>query len=120
MVRRRKNKKKVDGFVFPVPFAGLVVLFSAFALCYVWLGCRCEALGVEIKALESENDALNKKYLNEEYKWTRMKSPRNLERVLRERNIVMSWPRRDQVVRLYDTSKYQSGYAKLDRAVMNE
>lgn len=118
--RRKRNKKKVDGFVFPAPFAGFVVMVSAFALGYLWLGCRCEALGVEIKDLEVRQKVLEKKYLNEEFRWTRIKSPGNLERVLKDLNVCMTWPRRDQVVRLYDTSRDQNRYAKLDRVKMNE
>lgn len=120
MARRKKNRKKVDGFSFPVPFASLAVIVSVFALAYLWLGSRCEMLGREIKKEEAKKEILVKRYLNEEYKWSRMKSPRNLERVLKEHNVEMRWPRRDQIVRLYDTGEYRNGYAKLDRVVMNE
>ncbi len=120
MARRKRNKKKVDGFVFPAPFAGFVVIVSVFALAYLWLGSRCEMLGREIKKEEGKKKILVKRYLNEEYRWSRMKSPRNLERVLNQNGMVMSWPRRDQIVRLYDNSEYRNGYAKLDRVVMNE
>lgn len=127
----RKNKKKmVNGFIFPIPYTGFAVLISTLALGYVWLGCRCEFLGSEIKTLEFEKTFLNKKYLSEECKWTRMKSPLNIERVLKEHNIVMTWPRQDQVVRIYDSGAFPDmsietaddvlGYAKLERGIMND
>ena len=120
MARRKRNRKKVNGYAFPVPFASFAVIVAVFAISYVVLGSRVELLGREIKKAESAKKVLVKRYLNQEYRWSRMKSPRNLERVLRERGIEMRWPRRDQVVRLYDAGEYQNGYAKLDRVVMNE
>ncbi len=98
MAKRNNRKKKADGFIFPVPFAMVVIFASTLALAYVWLGCRCEAVGREIKALEIENEELRRNYVNENYKWTRMKSPQNLESKLRAMNIAMDWPRKDQVV----------------------
>jgi hypothetical protein len=121
MARRRRNrKKKVEGNAFPVPFASLAVIIAVFSIAYLWLGSRCEMLGRQIKKEEAKREILLKRYLNEEYRWSRLKSPRNLERMLSHNNMNMRWPRRDQVVRLYDVSKYHSGYAKLDRVVMNE
>lgn len=102
MTRRNKKKMTMDGFVFPVPFAGLVIVIAALALGYVWLGCRCEALGKDLKRLENEKAELTKRCLNEEYNWTRMKSPQNLDRALARWGIVMTWPRPDQIVRLTD------------------
>jgi hypothetical protein len=100
MMRRNRKKMTMDGFIFPVPFAGLVVVISALALGYVWLGCRCEALGKELKRLETEKAELSKRWLNEEYNWTRMKSPQSIERALARHGIAMTWPRPEQIVRL--------------------
>ena len=97
---RRNRKKKVNGYIFPVPFAGLVVMVSALALTYVWLGCQCEAVGQEIKAIEEKGKELNKEFLNASYRWTRTKSPRNLETALAQHQIHMDWPQVSQVVRL--------------------
>ncbi len=114
MAKRNNRKKKVDGFIFPVPFAMLVIFASTLALAYVWLGCRCEAVGREIKTLEIEHEELRRGYVNAKYKWTRMKSPENLERKLREMNIEMGWPRKDQVVIL------PSRYPDPDRRIIGE
>jgi hypothetical protein len=132
MARKNRKKRKLDGFIFmlPMPFAGLVVLLSAFALGYVWLGCRCEALGRDLKSLENEQEALHKEYLNEEYKWIRMKSPHELEKSLERHNIIMTWPKSDQVVRLSDLNLFEEPvgeedddtlqFARLERMIMNE
>lgn len=108
MARRRNRKnKRLDGSSFPVPFAGVVVLVSVLGLSYVWLVGQCDALGRELKALEREQETLHKKYLNEEFRWMRMKSPRNMERVLRIRRIPMDWPRGDQLVTLHRSDPFR-------------
>ncbi len=100
MSRRKKRNRKVvkAGFIVPRSFTAVVVFFAATALVYLWLSSRCEALGVEIKKLESERVELNKNLLNEEYKWSRLKSPENIEKTLSRYGITMGWPGRNQVV----------------------
>lgn len=136
MTRRNKKKKGKDGFIFPVPFTGAVVVLSALALGYVWLGCRCESLGRELKALEIEKAVLSREYLNEQYNWARMKAPGNIEKALAKHNIIMTWPRGDQVIWLYDTGILHDQVAeaglrraqiedvmklaRLERVIMNE
>jgi hypothetical protein len=120
MARRSKNRRKVNGFVFPVPLAGSIMLLTTLGLGYVWLGCRCDAIGKEIKLLESRKMTLEKKCLNEQCRWARMKSPANVSRKLASYNIKMGWPKRGQVVRLYDKSDYTDSVAKLERSVRNE
>lgn len=98
--KKRKKQQQINGFAFPVPFAGIVVVAAALALGYVWLGCQCEALGDEIKVVELERADLNKKYLNAEYRWVRTKSPRSMEIALQRHGLDMDWPRAGQIVRL--------------------
>jgi hypothetical protein len=127
---RKKRKKQLNGFIFPVPFAGVVVMASALALGYVWLGCQCEALGDEIKAIESAGVELNKKQLTAEYRWVRTKSPRSMEIALQRHGIKMDWPRAGQVVRLdrgavsrdleHDTLAGGVRVARLNRSVLHE
>jgi len=95
---RRNRRVKVDGFLLPRPFAGIVVFVAATALVFLWLSSRSEALGREIEKLEQEQARLNKKLLNEEYKWSRLKSPKHIEETLARYGIEMSWPNRDQVI----------------------
>jgi hypothetical protein len=100
--KRRNRKKRVDGFNFPIPFAGFIVIGVMLFLSYLWLCSRCDELGCEIKSLEKEQVKLENKFLNEEYKWMSMKSPKNIEETLMRYGISMTWPRRDQVVWLAD------------------
>ena len=100
--RRRNRKKRVDGFIFHKPIAGIHVFVSVAALSYLRLCSRCEELGREIKGLEKQQVALTKKFLNEEYKWVRLKSPQSIETSLARCGLKMTWPRRDQVIWLAD------------------
>ena len=95
---RRNKKKRLHGFVFPVPIAGILVVIAALGLTYVYLGCRCETLGQEIKSLEKEQAELGRKYVNAEFRWAKIKSPQSLEAALAARHIAMTWPRSDQVI----------------------
>jgi len=100
--RKRNRKKRVEGFVFPTRIGAVIVVLAMAALGYLWLYTQCDELGREIKKLETEQTKLQRKYLNEEYKWMRMKSPENIEATLARHGISMTWPRRDQVVWLAD------------------
>ncbi len=100
--KRRNRKKRVDGFVFPTHVVGVIVFVAVVALSYLWLYTRCDELGRNIKKLEVVQTQLERKYLNEEYKWMRMKSPENIEATLARYGISMTWPRRSQVVWLAD------------------
>jgi hypothetical protein len=130
MARRNKKRKRKQGFLFPVPFAGVVVMASSLALAYVWLGCRCQALGRELKALENEHAELAKQYANEMYRWARKKAPANIERALARHRIAMVWPHRSRVVRLgredIEIEDFKPAtpddrkYAKLQRVVRHE
>jgi hypothetical protein len=130
MARKNRKKRKLEGFMLPMPFAGLVALLAAFALGYVWLGSRCEALGRDLKVLENERQTLHKQYLQEEYKWIQMRSPRELEKALEKHDIIMTWPKSDQVVRLSDQNLFDEPlpeesdetlqFARLERMIMDE
>ena len=129
MARRKNRKKKQDGFIFPVPFAGIVVMLASVGLVYVWLGCRCEQIGGEITKLEKVQAELRKQLVNEEYRWSRLRAPHSVETALARCGIVMDWPRGNQVVRLFDAdNRYEVGlrradtvrYARLERTPMHE
>lgn len=100
--RKRNRKKRVDGYLFPVPFASLLVVVGLAALAYLWMLSRCEAIGTDIKQLERVQAKLTERYLNEELKWTRMRSPQNLERILARNGVNMDWPKGQQVVLMAD------------------
>jgi hypothetical protein len=107
--RKRNRKKRVDGYLFPVPFASLLVFAGLAALSYLWMLSRCEAIGAEIKALERADAELTERYLNEELKWTRMRSPQNLDRILARNGVKMDWPSGRQVVLMADAGLWAGG-----------
>ena len=126
---RRNRRRRVQGFAFPVPFAGIIVVVSVLALGYIWLGCCCESVGRDIKVLEAERRELDKQQVNERYRWARMKAPRSLERALGQHSIEMVYPRHDQVVDLrtlpvgggqYSGVGSSRQLARADRDVRNE
>jgi hypothetical protein len=126
MARRNRKKHRQDGISLPIPFGGIVVLLSSLAIGYVWLDCRCGAIDIEIKELESQRDAFTKTYLNEQCRWARMKSPRSIEAALREHRIKMALPRNDQIVVLRDPQAPSSEgrealvFDGIESVVMNE
>lgn len=107
--RKRNRKKRVEGYLFPVPFASLLVVAGVAALAYLWMLSRCEAIGAEIKVLERAEAELTERYLNEELKWTRMRSPQNLERILARNGVKMDWPSGQQVVLMADAGLWAGG-----------
>lgn len=124
-MKKKKNRKRVDGFVFPVPFAGALIIVATLALAYVWMGCRCETLGRALKALESERTTLEKQFQSEQNRWAQLKSPRNLERVLAKHQVRLVWPGPSQVVKLkgssvFDARRMVTQAGRFERVVMNE
>lgn len=130
MGRRNNRKKKGGGFAFPASFAGLVLLIAVLGVGYVWLKCRCEALGRQLKELESDRRTLAEKRTNEKAKWARLKAPENLQRTLAGLGVEMSWPRGDQVVQLlphevvFPARRHDGSdpatYARLERGARDE
>ncbi len=101
MARRNKSRKKQSaGFIFPAPFAAALTLAGVLALSYLWLCGRCESLGIQIKTLEAKKADLHNRVINEEYKWSNLKSPRNIELFLQQHNLVMTWPDESRIVRV--------------------
>ncbi len=129
-MRKNKKKRQSNAFVFPVPYAGVVVLVATLALAYVWLGCRYESLGARIVALEKEKQAADEGYYREKSKWVRMKSPLNIESALIAHGLIMHVPKTDQVVWLKDSDVVDEQmtegggavlqFAKLERAMADE
>lgn len=99
--RKRRNRKKQDqGMSFPAPLALVLVVGALTALSYLWLCGRCEDLGERIKKLEARRAELERKVIHEEYKLSNMKSPRNIEHLLRVHGLDMEWPGEEHVYRL--------------------
>jgi hypothetical protein len=99
---RRNRKRKVETAALPAPFTGFMVFAVVCGLVYVWLDCRCEAVGRRLKQAESRRTELNKTLMNEENNWVQARSPANIERSLARYGMKMSWPRPEQIVRIRD------------------
>ena len=127
----KKNRKKGQPkFPVPVPLVALLLVLVGFALVYVCLQSRTETLGREIKGLEAARDRLRDQLVREQCEWARLQAPSSLEQALKAHGLVMTWPGRDQIVRVrYDGSLdslhgYESRpvarVARSDRIVMND
>ena len=117
MVRHKKNRKKdSEGFIFPAPFAAILGAVALVSLGYLWFCGRCEALGAQIKMLENRKVEAHKRVINEEYKWSNMKSPGNILAMLHHNNLPMDYPEESRVVRLrYRYSESASMRASAER-----
>jgi hypothetical protein len=102
MLRQRKKNRRKDPqvVVFPAPLAGVLAVAVVVALSYLWFCDRCDAMGTQIKSLEARKAELHRRVLNEEYRWSNMKSPRNIENLLQRFNLVMTWPEEQRVIRM--------------------
>jgi hypothetical protein len=126
----KKNRKKTQTkFPVPIPLVALVFVLAGLSLVYVCLQSRTETLGREIKLLEASRDRLRDQLVRDQCEWARLQSPSNLEQALKQHGLVMTWPNRDQIVRIrYDgsldplrglDSRQASRMARADRIVMN-
>lgn len=98
---RSKNRSKGKSRpVFPAPLAIVLGLVIVLALSYLWLCGRCDTLGQKIKRKERELVELQRRVVNEEYKWSNLTSPQNMQRLLQAHQLAMTWPTERDVVRL--------------------
>lgn len=95
-----KNRKKPQGYSIPLPLVSILLAAMVLLLAYIWLDVRSKALGARIKALEQQQAELQKGYDLELWKWEKIKSPSNIERMLSQNNCVMIWPAENNIVRL--------------------
>lgn len=127
---RRNRKKKQAGFIFPAPLALVLAVVAGVSIAYVCMQSRTEALGREIKQLEVKRDQLRDKVVKEQCEWARMQAPASVEKALKEHGLVMTWPSRDQIVRLRTDGSIEtvlggdprtsSRHGRVDRIVMND
>ncbi len=96
----RKKKKNQVQVPFPVVLANVLVLVAVLGLSYMWLCARCDALGREIKHKEAELAAAQKRYNNEQERWSIMTSPSNLREAIRKFRLDMKMPNDSQVVKV--------------------
>lgn len=100
MARKKNRKKQSQGFIFPAPFACVIGLVGLVSLSYLWFCGRCDAVGAHIKVLENRKAEIHKQVINEQYKWSNMKSTENIINLIHHFNLNMVWPEQAHVVHL--------------------
>ncbi len=130
MMAKKNRKKGQTKFPVPIPLVALLVVLVGFALVYVCLQSRTETLGREIRGLEASQSRLRDQLVREQCEWAKMQSPSSLELALKSHGLVMTWPGRDQIVRVrYDGSldtlhgyetRPSARVARNNRIVMND
>lgn len=98
MTYRRNRKKATGAAILPWRWVGVLCGFGLIAFAYLWLLGQCDALGREIKQLEDQKAEIRKRVLNEEYRLANMKTPENIDRLLKQFGLVMGLPEPGQVV----------------------
>jgi hypothetical protein len=117
-MKRKNRKKTVNGFAYPAPFAGAVVVAVLTALAYVWLGYCTESLGHDLKVQEHQQEDLRKRYTNEQCRWMEEKGPGRIIHALRRHQLVMTWPTSRQVVHLRLAAEQVQSLAQLDHDLL--
>lgn len=98
--RHKNRKKQGDGIGIHAPTIAVVSLLATVFISYLYLCGRCDDLGLRIKKLEQEKQALHRRVLNEEYLWSRAKSPGQIRQYLALHQIDMGWPNEARIVRI--------------------
>ena len=96
----KPNKKKTrsGGFSVPPPLILILVSAAVLSFFYLWIHGRCEALGLRIQELERTMEQVHNQVLNEQSKWSAMKSLPSVRRALDKYNIKMDWPKKHKVI----------------------
>jgi hypothetical protein len=97
--RNRKNGHEGSRMVFwGISFS---LLAAALAMLYLSLYNTCETIGRQIKKLEFDRAELHKQVVNEERNWAMARSIGNMEQLMENHGIVMSWPAEQNIIRLH-------------------
>ena len=97
---RRNRKNGHEGHRMMVWGVSLSVLVASLAMVYLSLHNTCENIGRQIKKMENERAELHKRVVNEERNWATARSIRNMEQLMENHGIVMSWPAEQNIIRL--------------------
>ena len=98
---RRKNKmKKGEGIGIHAPTIAVVSLLATVFISYLYLCGRCDDLGIRIKGLENKKVELHRRVQNEEYMWSRLKSPSQIRVYLGKHGLEMGYPEESNIVRI--------------------
>jgi hypothetical protein len=97
---RRNKRKRGNGVKLHAPMIAVLALAATVFISYLWLCGRCQDLGTLIRKMEGEYESSQRRVKAEEFKWSRMKSPRNIRIHLSRHNLNMDWPDEDHIVRI--------------------
>ena len=115
--RRKNRKKKAEGIGIHAPSVAVVSLLATVFISYLYLCGRCDDLGYRIKKIEGEFQVLHRRVLNEEYKWSRMKSPGEIRRYLKKHALNMAWPDESRIVRIPMSARRAFDIPELEPAI---
>ncbi len=97
----KTKRLDVDSKFLPGALLLPILIFAATtAFGYLWLCSRNEDIGKSIKVIEEKRKDLDRRVVNEEYKWANATSPENIRRLLKVHHIEMELPRETSVVRV--------------------
>lgn len=100
MFRANRKRKTVHAYVYGAKIVSLALIVIIVFVGWMFIYCKCQAVGQEIKALELQNVELLKKLKYEELKWAKAKSPENLQKALSRHGLIMGLPDVTQFVRV--------------------
>jgi hypothetical protein len=127
---RRVNRKRNDPTQrLPMTVLIGVSLVMLTGILYVGIKTHTEMLGAEIRRLESELELNRRRLQAEEFRWAELMTPRRIEEAMAKHGLDLTWPHRQQVVRLYDSRapdltwvdlREAAHYARLEQIARNE
>jgi hypothetical protein len=129
MAKLNRKKNTADQQIVPPRVLLVVSLIIGLGLGYLGIRARCEQLGADIKKLEGQCEINQRRVENEESKWAALMTPRSIEEALTRHGLNLSWPKRGQVVRIYDSrasdlalvdTRDAVRFAELERVALNE
>jgi hypothetical protein len=129
MARINRKKNTAEQQIIPPRVILTVLTVIGIGMGYLGIKARCEQLGSDIKKLESSCEISQRRMENEESKWAGLMTPRSIEEALTRHGLNLTWPRRGQVVRIYDSRANDLAlvdmrdavrFAELERVALNE
>lgn len=99
-VRLRNRRKSQSRVVLPSPVILIIVFIASVSLFYLWVCSRTDSLGGDITKLERKLREMERRRLNEEFKWSNMKSPASMEELLARHGLHMIYPPEHNIVRV--------------------
>jgi hypothetical protein len=97
---RRNGSRRKRADLVARPLVAVLAGACLLALSYLWLCGRCEAMARDLKRLEQERAETHRRRVNEEYKWSNLRTLQNVRAALARFEIPMAWPGEAQVIHL--------------------